>query len=77
MDGIVILAHAAPFLEKWAKRSEHMLPTFDIHLPLGGSRSILQGIGFCLHLLAAMPTEQRGQVVILHRAGWYTHKGDL
>ena len=57
MDSIVILAHAAPFLEKWAKRSEYMHPIFDIHLPFRGSRSILQGIGSCLYLLVAMLAE--------------------
>ncbi len=62
MDSIVILADAAPFLEKWAKRSEHTHPILDICLPFGDSRLILQGIGSCLYLLVAMLAEQRGQV---------------
>src|SRR6266849_1393478 len=53
-DSIIILAHAAPFLEKWAKRSEHTHPILDICLPFGDSRLILQGIGSCLYLLVAI-----------------------
>jgi hypothetical protein len=62
MDGIVIFAYAAPFLEKWTQCLQHVHPIFDIHLPLGCSCSILQGVGSRLHLLKAIPAEQGGQV---------------
>src|SRR5258708_15887187 len=50
-DGFVILAHAAPFLDKWAKRLEHTHPIFSIRIPFRSSRSLLQAITPCLSLL--------------------------
>lgn len=61
-DVHVIFAHAAPFLEKWAKCSKDMHPIFGIRQPFGSSRSKQQSILSCLHLLVAMLAEQRGQV---------------
>ncbi len=62
MNGIVFLAHAAPFLNKWTECSEYVLSIFGIRQPFGSSRSILQGMFPCLYFLAAILAEERGQV---------------
>ena len=61
-DVLVIFAYAAPFLEKWTKRSKDMHSVFGVPQPFGGSCSKLQSVFCDLYLLKATLIEQRDQV---------------